>query len=202
MSSSPSCSPARRLTDLKHVNLFDTEVRTKTGSHTWTYASRKAVPGAHPERPDAVVIVALRLDGDEPRLVLTREFRAPLGRYELSVPSGLVDAGETPEQAAKRELKEETGLDLVRVVHVSPALASSAGLTDETVSLVFGEARGRLSTEHLDAHEDISTRLASLDDVRQMLQSRSEDIVSSRVYPVLLGFVSAGRLSLPDVPPV
>ena len=197
MSSPPSCSAPRKLTDYRFINLFSTEVQGPTGTHAWTFASRKETPGADPAQPDAVVIIAVVPDATEPRLVLTREFRVPLGRHELSVPSGLVDEGETPAQAAKRELKEETGLDLLRVVHVSPALASSAGLTDETVSLVYGEAGGALSSEHLDAHEDIATRLVSLGEIRQLLTEGGEDIVSSRVYPVLLGFVAAGRIALP-----
>ena len=197
MSSQPSCPAPRKLTQFKHVNLFSTEVEGPKGPYAWTFASRKETPGADPACPDAVVIIAIVPGAVEPRLGLTREFRVPLGRHELSVPSGLVDPGETPAEAARRELKEETGLELRRVVHVSPALASSAGLTDETVSLVYVEAGGGLSTDHLDTHEDITTRLVSLEEIRQCLADCGGDIISSRVYPVLLGFLAAGRIALP-----
>ena len=36
-----------------------------------------------------------------------------VGDYVYNFPAGLIDEGETPEVAAKRELKEETGLDLI-----------------------------------------------------------------------------------------
>jgi ADP-ribose pyrophosphatase len=195
----PSCSVPRKLTEFRHLNVFSTDVAGPRGSHTWLFTSRKAEPGADPERPDAVVIVALVESGGEYRLVLTREFRAPLGRFEYSVPSGLVDAGETILEAAKRELHEETGLLLGRVAHVSPAVASSAGLTDETVSLVYAEASGELSTAHLDGHENIETRLAGIDDLRQLLRSPAAEIISSRVYPVLVAYVTAGAITLPTV---
>ena len=190
-------SAPRRLTDFKFVNLFTTDVSSGKGTHPWTFASRKPAPGARADAPDAVVIVAVVEEGGEARLVLTREFRAPLAGYEISVPSGLVDAGESAADAAKRELREETGLEMTRVAHVSPALASSAGLTDETVSLVYVEARGSFSQEHLDAHEEITAWLASLTDVQRLLRNPGQDIVSSRLYPVLVGFAQAGRIALP-----
>lgn len=44
-----------------------------------------------------------------PELLLQRQFRPPLDKVVIEVPAGLVDEGETAEQAAVRELKEETG---------------------------------------------------------------------------------------------
>jgi len=68
------------------------------------------------EAPDVVRVYALAEAG----IVLTDEYRADVGGRVFRVPSGRVDAGETPEQAAKRELLEEAGytaetLELLRV---------------------------------------------------------------------------------------
>jgi 8-oxo-dGTP pyrophosphatase MutT (NUDIX family) len=41
--------------------------------------------------------------------VLEKQYRPPLGKMVIEVPAGLVDAGESPEEAAVRELREETG---------------------------------------------------------------------------------------------
>ena len=97
-----------------------------------------------------------------------------------------------------REFKEETGLTLARVSHVSPPTASSAGLTDETVAFVFGEASGSISRAHQTEHEDIEVRLVSVADIRKLLGSAHGDIISSRLYPLLLGYVSAGAITLPN----
>ena len=196
MDAEPSCTEPRKLTELKFVNLFETEVRGPKGSHPWVFASRKSKPGADVRKPDAVVVLAVIRGAGEPQLVLTREYRAPLGGYEISVPSGLVDADEDPAEAARRELREETGLSLDRVLHVSPALASSAGLTDETVSLVYAEASGELSKEHLEQHEMIETRLYRASEIRELLESTS-DIISSRIYSVLLQYALSGTISFP-----
>lgn len=59
---------------------------------------------------DAVqMIVVLHRTGGGPELLLEKQFRAPAEKVVIEFPAGLVDEGETPEQAALRELKEETG---------------------------------------------------------------------------------------------
>ena len=41
--------------------------------------------------------------------VLVKQYRPPLDAYTIELPAGLIDANETPQEAAIRELKEETG---------------------------------------------------------------------------------------------
>lgn len=189
-------SAPKKLTDFKHLNLYSTELKTERGSVPWIYASRK--DGAGPKRSgaDAVAIIAIVNAEDEPRLVVTREYRAPLGAFEIAPPAGLIDPGESVATAGARELREETGLELTRVLHVSPPLASSAGMTDESVALLYAEAQGVPSREHLTEHESIETKLMSLADIRVLLKNPGSDIISCRLYPVMLAFLAAGAIEL------
>ncbi len=59
-----------------------------------------------PSGRHAVMMVPLTSQGD---LLLVREYAAGTERYELGFPKGLIDSGESPQQAADRELKEEIG---------------------------------------------------------------------------------------------
>ena len=63
--------------------------------------------------PDGVVIVVTDTKGE--KLLLNKEYRMAVGDYVYNFPAGLIDAGETAEVAAARELKEETGLNLIRI---------------------------------------------------------------------------------------
>ena len=77
------------------------------------------------EHPDAVVILALRDDGN---IAFVRQWRHPTGRPLLELPAGRVDPGESPEQTARRELREEVGLDPARLdyargFYVAPGFA-------------------------------------------------------------------------------
>lgn len=95
--------------------------------------------------PDAVTcVVILRIKGEEPKLLLTKEYRYPTGRFLISPPAGLLDPEDASETSpilatARREILEETGLvvgegDSLSVI--SPLLFSSPGMTDESNALV------------------------------------------------------------------
>lgn len=82
----------------------------------------RLVAGGH----GAVVVVPM-LDDDT--VLLVREYAAGTLRYELGLVKGRIDAGETPEQAADRELKEEAGygarrIDVLRAVTLNPTYMS------------------------------------------------------------------------------
>lgn len=96
----------------------------------------------HP-RTDAVMIIMT--DEAREHLLLIREFRLELDREIYGLPAGLIDPGETPEEAARRELKEETGLDLLEIRHVMPPAYSAVGLSNEQCICVFGVAGGGAS---------------------------------------------------------
>lgn len=68
-----------------------------------------------PTGRSAVMMVPITAQGD---LLLVREYGAGTERYELGFPKGLVDPGETNEQAANRELKEEIGFGSKQLIHL------------------------------------------------------------------------------------
>ena len=59
------------------------------------------------EVPDYVTVIARTADG---RIPLVRQFRPVVNDESIELPSGHVDPGERPEDAARRELLEETGM--------------------------------------------------------------------------------------------
>jgi ADP-ribose pyrophosphatase len=135
---------SRKLTHQKWLNLFDVRYVAKTGDEkSWQLATRqkepKCVTGRY-DRPDAVVIVPFHKVND--KMVITREYRVPLCDYEYGFPAGLIDEGESVEQATRRELREETGLTVSRFIKISPPIYSSAGMTDESVAMVYVECEG------------------------------------------------------------
>lgn len=194
----PACGAVRRLTDQRHLNLFALDVHHGEKIRPWVFASRREAPRPGADHPgDAVVVIALVERQGVPCLLVIREFRPVLGAHELSLPAGIIDPGEDPATAAARELWEETGLRLRRVAHVSPPVASSAGLTDETVVYVYGEAEGDFSQTHLEEHEHIDARLLDLAELRALLADPGQDAFGARFYAIAMGFVMAGAITLP-----
>jgi ADP-ribose pyrophosphatase len=74
---------------------------------TWEGTERTTRPKDSPV--DAIYIIAVLARPEGPELLLEKQYRPPANKVVIEFPAGLVDAGETPEQAAVRELREETG---------------------------------------------------------------------------------------------
>ena len=87
---------------------------------------RRQFERLHSRGHGAVIVVPL-LDDDT--VLLVREYAAGVHRYELGLVKGRIDAGETPLQAANRELQEEAGyaarsLQVLRTLSLAPSYMS------------------------------------------------------------------------------
>jgi ADP-ribose pyrophosphatase len=83
--------------------------------------------------------------GDEPQILLLRQYRYAAGGYLYEIPAGRLDAGERPEDCAVRELKEETGCTAERIEPLTSIL-TTPGFTDEVIHLFM--AVGLTHGEH------------------------------------------------------
>jgi ADP-ribose pyrophosphatase len=119
----------------------------------------------------AVLIIAWLTPSD--RLLLIQQYRPPTNAQVIEFPAGLIDAGETPEQAATRELLEETGYTL-RIDAIAPPAFNSPGMTGESVHIVVGEIDEHAPENasvipHFDAGEQIATLLIPRADLPHFL---------------------------------
>lgn len=164
----------KTLFETRFIKLFDLEY--EEGKHYFNATRRskenlvatKSGEDYKTLLPDAVTcIVILEVTDEEPKLLMSKEYRYPAGQFLLSPPAGLIDPEDVnvtdlevcaklapdchPDnlrnalfQAAIREIKEETGLDICekdRLQIVNPFLFSSPGLTDESNGLVLAIIR-------------------------------------------------------------
>lgn len=83
--------------------------------------------------------------GDDPQVLLIRQYRYAAEQFMYEVPAGRLDPGEDPLTCARRELREETGCDAEHVEHLT-TIYTTPGFTDERIhlymatGLTFGEA--------------------------------------------------------------
>lgn len=181
----------KKLTDCKWLNLFEIDfIDNEGGNNHWMMASRRQEPGfaAGRELPDAVVIIPWHIK--DRKLVLLREFRIVLNDWQYAFPAGLVDEGETVESTARRELFEETGLELTEILGISPPLYSSAGLTDETITLVLANCQGT-PVRLRERSEEAETLLVSRDEAKVLLQDKNA-VFDVRAWMGLTSFAAAG----------
>lgn len=165
------------LAETKFLNLYNAEYSNKGGDvKNWIIASRKEkenLEGVYLNnkelQDDAVLIVPFHKE--EEKIVVIRQFRVPINSYIYEMPAGLIDKGESPQTAITRELKEETGLDVIEILKntVKGQLFLSPGMTDESVTSVFCTCGGTISKAYMEEDEDIEPILLSQKEAQELL---------------------------------
>lgn len=125
------------------------------------------------ERKDAAVVFPITASGE---VVFVRQYRPPIEQMELGLPAGLVEPGEEPLKAARRELLEETGYSggewepLGRV-------ASSPGLKNNWAYMYLARGVEPDGEQDPDEFERLSVQTAPLSSVLDLV--RAGEIVNS-----------------------
>lgn len=118
------------------------------------------------EYPDWVNVIAITEDG---QVVMERQYRHGLGKTCFELPCGVIEKGETPLEAAKRELLEETGYaggEWEQWMVLSPNPSTSTNLTYSFVATGVKKVAG----QSLDATEDIQVSLQSVEFAKELLR--------------------------------
>jgi ADP-ribose pyrophosphatase len=96
---------------------------------------------------DYVSVVAVTADG---ALLLVRQYRPVVERETIELPSGHVDPGESPEQAARRELLEETGFTAGTLEHLGTLVPDVGRLTNRMWCYFAGNVLPGAGPPHLE----------------------------------------------------
>jgi ADP-ribose pyrophosphatase len=187
------------LAESRFLSLYDAEYENRKGNEKhWIVASRKnfetlklQYAGEKEETIDAVIIASLHRETKS--LVLIKQFRIPLNDYVYELPAGLLDSNESMETAVKRELKEETGLSLLDINYEKSKgkVYVSAGMTDESVAMVYCTCEGTISNEYLEADEDIEAILVTQQEAKELLKKDLK--MDIKVFMALQSFAMLGE---------
>lgn len=146
----------RKIHEGKFITRYDVDYVTEEG-HPKTYEiisrnkNLRTLEELQNKAPDSVILI-LTDEGGE-RMLVSREYRMAIAQWIYNFPAGLIDPGETPEQSAKRELWEETGLTLTRIDDVLDNSYNAVGFANERSICVFGTATGEFRKSTSDAEE-------------------------------------------------
>lgn len=122
----------------------------------------------HGKKADAVVIIATDESGG--KILVNKEFRLAVGDWVYNFPAGLIDDGEEPVESAKRELMEETGLELYEIDDFIGPSYSAVGFSNEINVCVVGKARGEFH-ESTSTVEEIEPHWYTKEQVRELLKT-------------------------------
>lgn len=129
--------------------------------------------------PSWVNVIAETEEGD---IILERQYRHGLDIVSTEICAGVMEEGETPLEAAQRELKEETGYtggEWKEIMTVAP----NPGVMDNLCHCFYAKKVRKTCEQHLDDTEDIDVFLCPKQEVKQML-IRGEFIQALMVAPL------------------
>ena len=117
--------------------------------------------------PDWVNVLALTPEGEA---VLVRQFRAGIHADTLEFPGGMVDPGETPAEAAARELEEETGFVAARWTALG-ACHPNPGIQENRLHTFLAHDCRRAAAPRPEPGEDIRVELVPAASLRARVAS-------------------------------
>lgn len=115
--------------------------------------------------PDWVNVIAITEDG---KFVMERQYRHGLGKTCFEIPAGVIEEGEDPLDAAKRELMEETGYGEGKWRKIM-TVSGNSSTTDNLSHCYVAEGVRKISGQHLDSTEDLEIVLLDTAQVKDLM---------------------------------
>lgn len=119
------------------------------------------------EYPTWINVIAITEDG---KIIMERQYRHAIGETRFEIPAGVVEPGEEPLAAAKRELMEETGYEGGEWSLLMTMAPNASSMNNLNYSYIAKGVRPT-GTQHLDATEDLEVILMEKKDVIDLLQA-------------------------------
>ena len=130
-----------KVKDGKYLKNYELTYLNKAGRRkTYEIVSRSEIPGpkALGQRISGVSIVAYH----EEKMLLLREFRMGVNRFVYNLCAGMVNERESVEECICRELYEETGLQVKRILSILPPSFAAVAFSDVKTQIAFVDAEG------------------------------------------------------------
>ena len=163
----------RKVHEGKFITRYDVDYVTAEGNpKTYEIISRnrniQTLDDLQNRKPNAVVMILTDESGE--LILVNREYRMAMAQWIYNFPAGLIDPGESPEESARRVLREETGLRIVRIDDVLDNSYSAVGFSNERNVCVFGIAEGEFRKSTSDA-EEITPGWYTKEEIKQLLRT-------------------------------
>ena len=161
----------RKVRDGKYLKGYELEYLNKASAEkTYEMVSFAELQNENElgQKVNGISIVAFM---DE-KMLLLREFRMGVNRCIYNLCAGMLEAGETIEECIARELYEETGLKLERIIKILPPSFAAVSISDVKNQIAFVEVSGELS-DHTSPNEEIEPQFYTKGEMTRLLEQEA-----------------------------
>lgn len=158
-----------KVKDGKYLKNYEITYRNKSGREKkYEIVSRRELEGIEDVggAPSGVSIVATH----EGKLLLLHEFRMGVNRTIYNLCAGMLEQGERIEDCIERELYEETGLRVKKIIKLLPPSYAAVAISDTTTYIAFVEVEGEFD-DHTSDNEEIEAHFYSREEVKKLLET-------------------------------
>lgn len=173
-----------QLENTKYLNMYKLKLINKVGNiKDYFMVSRRkkedliCVTKDH-SKCDGVMILPIT---ENEEVIILKQYRPVIDDYLYELPAGIFDPGETIEEAARRELFEETGLKCKSYELILKPSYSSVGITDETTAVVKMIVEGEISKDNLEENEEIEVLKVKMEEVKDFVKNHNFSIKGALV---------------------
>ncbi len=117
------------------------------------------------EYPNWVNAVAITADN---KVLMVRQYRHAAGIVSLEIPGGVIEDGEEPELAMRRELLEETGYEFTDIELISTVYANPSTANNKTFCYLAKGGK-KVQEQNLDENESLIVEQYTIEEVKQLL---------------------------------
>ncbi|MDE6214303.1 MAG: NUDIX hydrolase [Lachnospiraceae bacterium] len=158
-----------KVKDGRYLKNYELTYLNKAGREKkYEIVSRSDIPGpeALGQKVSGVSIVAYYED----KMLLLKEFRMGVNRDIYNLCAGMLETGESLEECIQRELYEETGLSLKKILTILPPSFAAVAFSDVKTQIAFVEAEGDFE-DHTSENEQISAKFYTKEEVKELLET-------------------------------
>ena len=148
---------SRKIYSNRYIELYEDVLDIKNKKKIYTRAKRK----------DYSTIVPFVSDNE---ILVIKSYRHLVNSYQIEAPSGYIENGETPVEAANRELNEETGYGANNIISLG-SYTLDYTMFEQTGNLFVGYNLVNERKQELGMMEIIETTILTIDEIRKLLFS-------------------------------
>jgi ADP-ribose pyrophosphatase len=160
----------KKVRDGRYLKNYELTYENKAGRNkVYEIVSRKELHDTADLGRSTSGVSIIAFQGD--KMLLLKEFRMGINKSVYNLCAGMLNEGESMEDCIRRELYEETGLSVKKIVQILPPSYSAVAISDVKTNIVIVEAEGAITGGHTSANEQIQAAFYTKTQLREMLQT-------------------------------